>query len=517
VSEHGAATKRATAPSTPVHGGILQRTCACGQHTPAGSTCPACAKGRQRLQRKAIDRSGPASVPPSVDEVLRSAGRSLDPATRAFMEPRFGHAFSHVRVHTDAKAAESAGAVNALAYTVGPDIVFGTGQYAPRTNQGRSLLAHELVHVIQQRDSHTIPGRLAIGTSNDAREQEAGSIAQVVTDHPTSFVTSALRSGPVLQRVCGKDIKAPVWDCLPDDSDPKGETFLFNVNCDDLKPGEADHVKELVAGLKPGTPGHSIKIHGFASMDGPRNFNWLLSCQRAYKMRELISDELPPLKGGDIPLINGTPQVFKHGPTSGPADSRRSVIVEGVTIPPPAPSPPVPRHKPGQCTPPSNANLWGRQFNPTTDSEAWVAVHLPFEALEVLHARDLARADASASGLPGQHLGPRDAFRHCVWNCYMARAITDTDAEKFATGHENSGPSTMPWNNEMDLHNNAMGRTLSYQGPDCAEYCKNAVKTGQLRTIRGPEANRTAAREGLSPSTPPVPKTCIGASDQPWP
>jgi outer membrane protein OmpA-like peptidoglycan-associated protein len=497
--------------------GLLQRQCACGQHTPAGGACPACDEKRRHLQRMAIDRNRLASAPPSVDEVLRSPGQPLDAETRIYLEPRFRHDLSQVRVHTGAKASESAGALSALAYTVGPHIVFGTGQYAPGTKQGQSLLAHELTHVIQQRASHTIPGRLAIGRSNDAREREAGSIAQAITDHPTPLVTSALRSGPVLQRVCGTDIKPPVWDCLPDDSDPKGETFLFEVNCDDLKPGEADRVKELVAGLKPGTPGHAIKIHGFASMDGPRNFNWLLSCQRARKMRELIFAELPPIKGSEIPLINGTPQVFKHGPTPGPVDARRSVIVEGVAIPPPAPSPPAPRHKPGQCTPPSNANLWGRQFNPTTDSEVWVALQLPFEALEALNARDLARADASASGLPGQHLGPRDAFRHCVWNCYMARAITDTDAEKFATGHENSGPSAMPWNNEMDLHNNATGRILSYQGPDCAEYCKNAVKTGRLRTIRGPEANRTAAREGLSPPTPPVPKTCIGASDQPWP
>ena len=71
------------------------------------------------------------------------------------MEPRFGHDFSQVRVHTDEQAVESAQAVNALAYTVGRDVVFGMGQYAPETRDTRRLLAHELAHVIQQTSGNT--------------------------------------------------------------------------------------------------------------------------------------------------------------------------------------------------------------------------------------------------------------------------------------------------------------------------------------------------------------------------
>ena len=89
-------------------------------------------------------------LPPIVHEALSSPGHSLDTATRVFMEPRFGHEFSQVRVHADAKAAESAGAIDALAYTVGRDVVFGAGQYQPHTGEGRRLLAHELIHTIQQ-------------------------------------------------------------------------------------------------------------------------------------------------------------------------------------------------------------------------------------------------------------------------------------------------------------------------------------------------------------------------------
>lgn len=65
------------------------------------------------------------------------------------MEERFDHDFSQVRVHTGARASEAVRAVNALAYTVGRDVVFGSGQFTPATDVGRTLLAHELVHMIR--------------------------------------------------------------------------------------------------------------------------------------------------------------------------------------------------------------------------------------------------------------------------------------------------------------------------------------------------------------------------------
>jgi hypothetical protein len=102
-----------------------------------------------------VEPSGQASPAPSiVTDVLRTPGRSLDPNTRAFMEPRLGHDLSGVRVHTGAPAALSAQALNAQAYTVGQNIVFGAGRYVPHSPTGRQLLAHELVHVIQQ-NRHT--------------------------------------------------------------------------------------------------------------------------------------------------------------------------------------------------------------------------------------------------------------------------------------------------------------------------------------------------------------------------
>lgn len=88
--------------------------------------------------------------PHVVTDVLRSPGAPLDQRDRAFFGSRFGHDFSSVRVHTDAKASDSTRAVGALAYTVGPHIAWRSGTYSPSTPQGMSLMAHELAHVVQQ-------------------------------------------------------------------------------------------------------------------------------------------------------------------------------------------------------------------------------------------------------------------------------------------------------------------------------------------------------------------------------
>lgn len=123
-------------------------------------------------------------VPPIVGDVLRSSGKPLDPATRAFMGPRFGHDFSQVRVHADGSSAQSVRAVNALAYTVGNDIAFAENQYTPGAAHGRRLIAHELTHVIQQ--NHAGSGRqpqskLAINQPGDAFEREAETAAARIT------------------------------------------------------------------------------------------------------------------------------------------------------------------------------------------------------------------------------------------------------------------------------------------------------------------------------------------------
>ncbi len=188
--------KAVDAPS-PVGSRLLQRKCACGGNPGASGECDECRHKRQaggvpgiqaklsvnkpgdrweqeadRISETVISESSldlvasppvrplamrymglpvqDAGVPSVVNETIRSNGAPLDLHTRSFMEKRFGHDFSRVRIHNDSAAARSAREVNALAYTVGHDIVFGAGQYTPGSSAGKKLLAHELTHVIQQ-------------------------------------------------------------------------------------------------------------------------------------------------------------------------------------------------------------------------------------------------------------------------------------------------------------------------------------------------------------------------------
>jgi hypothetical protein len=122
----------------------LQRKCACG----GDGECEECEK--KVLRKKASGNQRWSQAPAAVHSVLRKPGRPLDTSLRAQLEPRLGFDFSKVRIHTDFQASASAQAVSARAYTVGYDIVFGAAQYLPDTIEGRRLIAHELVHVIQQ-------------------------------------------------------------------------------------------------------------------------------------------------------------------------------------------------------------------------------------------------------------------------------------------------------------------------------------------------------------------------------
>ncbi len=180
--------------SAPISSGVLQRKCGCGNHTVAGGQCTDCAKkksalqpklaigpsndsyeqeadriadqvlaapahrpasaGPTRIQRYTRAESGNAeSAPDSVGRVLTNSGNPLAPALRQDMEQRFRHDFSRVRVHSGPAAEQSARELNALAYTVDHNIVFGAGQFNPEADAGRRLIAHELTHVVQQTGS----------------------------------------------------------------------------------------------------------------------------------------------------------------------------------------------------------------------------------------------------------------------------------------------------------------------------------------------------------------------------
>lgn len=187
-----------------LRGNFLQRKCACGQHS-GGGECEACKKKKQVLQRKEARNANPTEIPASVHKVLQSTGRPLDPAIREVMEPRFGHDFSQVRIHRDAMAERSAREVGALAYTTGNDLVFDERSYAPGTDAGRKLIAHELAHVVQQRASSSSLSA-GISASDSPAERNADLLADAaLAGWPLPSATSGRgiqrRAAPFIKKV----------------------------------------------------------------------------------------------------------------------------------------------------------------------------------------------------------------------------------------------------------------------------------------------------------------------------
>jgi hypothetical protein len=323
-------------PLLPGQNGILQRKCACGSSAGMSGACEECSKKQRlglqtklkvnepgdsyeqeadrivdqvmaapahhamsgtspRIQRFSRQSNGPMdAAPASVDQALGSPGRPLEPALQQDMEQRFGYDFSRVRVHTGGAADESAWDVNAHAYTVGHNIVFGAGRFAPGTHQGRRLLAHELTHVVQQ------SGGGDIGPSRRV---------------PVAPVPAAV------QRKCQDQLGAPTPACTPGLADDVGTgwQFFFKMGCDELLPGQDSKITKIKYGWK-------LRIHGFASSEGDPDFNKSLSCHRANAIARLAATRRPecPIVGR---YMHGTPKV--PGAREDP-NVWRSVVVEEI-------------------------------------------------------------------------------------------------------------------------------------------------------------------------------------------
>jgi hypothetical protein len=138
-------------------------------------------------------------APAIVHNALNTPGKSLDKNTRSFMESKFGHDFSQVKVHTDPKAIASARVLDAAAYTVGKDIVFNDAQYDPSSAAGEKLLAHELTHVVQQSAATSNRGSLRVGQLDDVFEKEADHAAGHAKNGGNRQVASPV-SSPIVQR-----------------------------------------------------------------------------------------------------------------------------------------------------------------------------------------------------------------------------------------------------------------------------------------------------------------------------
>lgn len=264
---------------------LLQRKCACS----GGVPCSQCEDEPEELaQRKPAPGAESQSTPGS-DLLPQSLGfgRPLDDSTCSFMEARFGADFSQVRIHDSAKAASAARSVNALAYTLGRDIVFGEGRYAPATADGKKLLAHELTHVLQQ-DASTL--RRKQESEDEEPQQESGDL-----DAPDFGGSSAEpdcpKGGVQLGRI---EPDPPCAVDLTPESDENGLPFEFCRGSDVFREGglAADRLRSFARNQQSLT---LFIVHAYASIEGNDQQNANLSCYRARRVeRELLNAGVLP-------------------------------------------------------------------------------------------------------------------------------------------------------------------------------------------------------------------------------
>ena len=241
MTEHGI-IRPTVSPANPAPAMFLQRKCACGGAPGMSGACDECRENQ--LQRKSTTTNSLGAAPVSVSAALRAPGEPLDGGTRAYMEGRFGHDFGQVRVHADSSAADSAHSVDALAYTVGHDVVFAAGQYAPNGSAGRRLLAHELAHVVQQSGNGvSVQRRIEIGAANDPAEVEADRMAaQVISGEAHEGQTQISQAPALLRRQPTKQPQTETEDCEP----------ALQNDLKALHQPALDHLDRAITSLDPG-------------------------------------------------------------------------------------------------------------------------------------------------------------------------------------------------------------------------------------------------------------------------
>ncbi len=362
MTERGASVTMKPASPLLVRSLRLQRTCACGRHTPDGGECTQCSKtkrasvqtqlqvneagdiyeqeadriadrvmgvpghqgptqaplGIQRLARQSDGRGDAA--PASVDQVLENPGEPLQPALRQGMEQRFGHDFSSVRVHSDQGAARSAHDVLANAYTVGSHIVFGAGQFDPGSAKGTRLLAHELTHVVQQGRA----GGLSLQRDEKKDKPKSDTVQQqpapVTPDPATAYFHIVVRdSGLDLGGgVLVSDLAAAKTRLMQRRVD-KPWTLVLAIHASENRLGAQappDWQKNAVfydeAAIKSLFGGDSTFV-GWRDQFGP-NRVVLYGCQVTAAFEQTITDNLA--RGGKAPTASGLGEGCKPQSTS---------------------------------------------------------------------------------------------------------------------------------------------------------------------------------------------------------
>ena len=264
--------------------------------------------------------------PPSINGVIVSGGAPLDRETRRFFEPRFGIDLCHVRVHTGVDAAGSARSVRARAYTIGHDVVFGTGEWSPATTVGKHLLAHELAHVVQQKRlaAPTLVQRQAEGSNEEAGEEEAAK--------PKNSDDNARADGAGCSKTqTGLGFKEPQPKCVtppPQDIGLSGHHFHFCFDSDVLAAETPATVAAFAAKeLERQPPDARFLVHGYSSVGGDDVYNKRLACHRANRMVQLLIDAGVPAAQIDT-ASKGATDEFPGGPEF------NQVVVVKTEVPP---------------------------------------------------------------------------------------------------------------------------------------------------------------------------------------
>ena len=301
-------------------GPTIQRKCApCGT---GGAPCPACAEEEEKISsaktwmQRQSDREASGEgesaaaqneAAPTVEGHVNSlgSGTPLPLSVRGFFEPRFGRDFGDVRVHTGTRAAAAAKSVNALAYTVGSNIVFGDGQYSPATANGQRLVAHELTHVVQQSGAQQTVQRFATCEPPPACPARA------------SGENARSRTSP---------------HQVTENSTPQFGILISNFAIDQAAVKPDLHVNltwvRLIANMGL-TFDDQWEIFGFSDCQGPEARNATLRTDRANNVKTLI----PVTPRARVRLVTGLPTTDCIGTNTTEADRNlnRSVLIRRVS------------------------------------------------------------------------------------------------------------------------------------------------------------------------------------------
>jgi outer membrane protein OmpA-like peptidoglycan-associated protein len=314
----------------------VQRKCeACTQAAPTKDEEK---EGAGAVRLKAEGESGINAVSAGLSGAL-GLGRPLSSGARQFFEPRLGRDLGGVRVHDDSGAARMATALNAQAFTLGHHIAFAPHKYSPDTFTGKQLLAHELAHVLQR--AGPVIRRSVVPAIDVPSGQPQGERATEVSSEPPGAGTPAPHRPPALVKpeACPPPTSL---SCTPTSTTPTSvmKTLLFAHNSATLSTTQRKEMDLAAAHWRTAGGSMIVRIDGYASAEGPCEYNWELSCRRARAVSSALqtpSDGSPGVPSGSInPFGHGESNAF--GPTLSP--NRRATI--SLPTPPPPPPPPAP-------------------------------------------------------------------------------------------------------------------------------------------------------------------------------